>query len=65
MAVWLARVIGVDAEAVTPMNRFADVGAGVWWAPYVEELAVATTHTHTQPALLREINASRPRRMDW
>ena len=40
MAVWLVRVLdgGAEPEAVDS-SRFADVDAGVWWAPYVERFA--------------------------
>ena len=39
MAVWMVRVLdGGDPEG-SGSSRFADVDAGVWWAPYVERLA--------------------------
>ena len=38
MAVWLVRVLDA-AAAEGGGTRFADVDAGVWWAPYVETLA--------------------------
>ena len=40
MAVWLVRVLdGADPLSVGS-SRFADVDASVWWAPFVERLAV-------------------------
>ena len=37
MAVWLIRALGESPS--TAANRFVDVDAGAWWAPYVERLA--------------------------
>ena len=39
MAVWLVRALEGDTPAAVSESRFADVDAGVWWAPYVERLA--------------------------
>ena len=38
MAVWLVRVLD-EEPAESGETRFADVDAGVWWAPYLETLA--------------------------
>ena len=39
MAVWMIRVLDDMDPAGSGSSRFADVDAGVWWAPYVERLA--------------------------
>ena len=39
MAVWLVRVIDGREPSVVRSSRFADVGAGEWWAGHVERLA--------------------------
>ena len=36
MAVWLVRVLDGSAPADPSSTRFGDVGADVWWSPYVE-----------------------------
>ena len=39
MAVWMIRVLDDMDPAGSGSSRFADVDAGMWWAPYVERLA--------------------------
>jgi len=39
MAVWLVRVLDRTNPATRASNRFADVDAGQWWAPYADQLA--------------------------
>ena len=39
MAVWLVRVLDGEDPIGSGSSRFADVDAGLWWAPYVERLA--------------------------
>ena len=39
VAVWLVRVLDGAAPADLEGSRFDDVGADVWWSPYVERLA--------------------------
>ncbi len=39
MAVWLVRVLDGEDPVGSGSSRFADVDAGLWWAPYVERLA--------------------------
>ena len=40
MAVWLVRILDGEDPAPVGVSRFADVDPGVWWAPFVERLAV-------------------------
>ena len=40
MAVWLVRILDGEDPAPASSSRFADVDSGVWWAPFVERLAV-------------------------
>ena len=39
MAVWLVRVLDRTNPSPQAGSRFADVAAGVWWAPYTDRLA--------------------------
>lgn len=39
MAVWLVRAIDGREPPAVSTSRFADVGTGAWWIPYVEQLA--------------------------
>ena len=39
MAVWLVRVLDGEDPDGLGSSRFADVDAGLWWAPFVERLA--------------------------
>ncbi|MDE0370250.1 MAG: S-layer homology domain-containing protein [bacterium] len=39
MAVWLVRVLDRANPSAAASSTFADVDAGLWWAPYTERLA--------------------------
>ena len=52
MAVWLVRVLDGADPGPVDASRFADVDAGLWWAPFVDRLFAlgVTVGCRTEPA---------------